>query len=49
MRTSSGFDLARGNAIRLGRLEAILAECQVLAAGGDAVDAALVRLAELGA
>src|SRR5690349_10795882 len=40
-------DLTRGDAIRLQRLEPVLAEGQRGAAGRNAVDAALVRLAEL--
>src|SRR5690348_6180634 len=38
-------DLARGDAAGLGRLEAIGAEGERIAAGGEAVDAAFVRLA----
>src|SRR5262249_42917021 len=42
-------DLARADPLRLERLEAELAEGQRVAGGGGAVDAALVRLAKLGA
>src|SRR5471030_1902101 len=48
-RAARGLDLARGDALGLQRLEAVLAEGERGAAGGDAVDAALERLAELGA
>src|SRR6267378_2936549 len=41
-------DLARRDAVRLHRLEAVFAEGQRGAARRQAVDAALVRLAELG-
>src|ERR1043166_810416 len=40
-------DLARGYALRLERLESVLAEVEVGRRGRNAVDAALVRLAEL--
>src|SRR5262249_33396425 len=42
-------DLARGDALRLERLEPVLPERQQHARARDALDAALVRLAELGA
>src|ERR1700692_4154242 len=42
-------DLARGDAIGLHRLEPELAERQIDRARGDAVDAALMGLAEFGA
>src|SRR5207244_10862290 len=48
-RPPRGLDLARGDAVRLHRLEAVLAKRQVLGAGREAVNPALVRLAELGA
>src|SRR5581483_2902783 len=48
-RAARGLDLARGDAIRLDRLEPVLAEGELVAAGGDAVDTALERLAEFGA
>jgi hypothetical protein len=48
-RTARGFDLTRGNAVRLHGLEAELTERQILAAGRKAFDPALVRLAEFGA
>src|SRR5262249_1890662 len=48
-RAASGFDLTRSNAFRLERLEPVLAEGKGGAARGNAVNSALVRLAELGA
>src|SRR6516164_9000799 len=42
------FDLARRHPFRLDCLQSILAERQIHGAGGDAVNAPLVRLAELG-
>src|SRR6185437_4853268 len=42
-----GFDLARGDALRLGGLQAVFAEVEQRAALGGAVDAALVLLSEL--
>src|SRR5262245_41708126 len=48
-RAAGSLDLARGDAFGLHRLEAELAEVEVGARLGIAVDAALVRLAELGA
>src|SRR5262249_6622032 len=47
-RATGRFDLARGDALRLHRLQPILAERQILATGRKAMDAALMRLAELG-
>jgi hypothetical protein len=47
-RTPRRLDLARGDAIRLHRLEPVFAEGERLAAGRLARDAAFVRLAELG-
>src|SRR5271163_1355042 len=47
-RTACGLDLARGDPSRLERFEAILAERKVDRARGEAVDAALMRLAEFG-
>src|SRR6185437_121074 len=48
-RAARSLDLTRGDALGLQRLEAILAEGEGRARGGDTVDAALERLAELGA
>src|SRR5262245_60096353 len=45
-RPPRGLDLARGDAIGLDRLEAVLAEIELGRRGRLAVDAALVRLAE---
>src|SRR5215468_8627890 len=44
-----GLDLARGDALRLDRLQAVLAEGERVAARRQAVNTALERLAELGA
>src|SRR6185312_16158119 len=46
-RAAGGFDLARGDALRLSRLQAVLAEGQRRARRRNAVDAALMRLPEL--
>src|SRR4029077_14165700 len=48
-RTARGFDLTGGDAFRLQRLETVLAEGERSATGRDPVDAALERLAKLGA
>src|SRR5262249_2949935 len=48
-RATRGLDLARGDPLRLQRLEAELPERQVDARGRNPLDAAFVRLAELGA
>src|SRR4029077_8766142 len=48
-RAARRLDLARGDALRLHRLEPELAERQVDRARGDAVDAALMGFAEFGA
>src|SRR5215471_974955 len=48
-RAARGLDLARGDPLRLQRLEAELTERQVDARGRNPLDAAFVRLAELGA
>src|SRR5690606_36377282 len=47
-RAASRFDLASGDALWLGCLQGILAEHQIGAALGNAMDTALVSLAELG-
>src|SRR5665213_4215487 len=47
-RAARGLDLARGDALGLQRLEAVLAKRKRRAGGGDAVDAALEAFAELG-
>src|SRR5262249_54153954 len=44
-----GLDLTRSDALRLQRLEAVMSERKRGAARGDAVNAALERLAKLGA
>src|SRR5262249_3649420 len=48
-RAARGLDLARGDPLRLQRLEPELAERQVDARGRNPLDAAFVRLAEFGA
>src|SRR5262249_23703383 len=47
-RAARRLDLARGDPLRLDRLEAVLTERKVDSAGGDTMDAPFVRLAEFG-